>query len=151
LRRLLGVVRMEDTEEVGRSPQPTLARLEELVAQMRATGLSIELTVEGTPRELPAGIELAAFRIVQEALTNVLKHAHATWVGLTLCYTKEALTVKIQDNGRGQPGSRSSVGRGIIGMRERVALYDGELHAGPDPNGGYQVTARLPLLTLEPT
>jgi signal transduction histidine kinase len=149
LRRLLAAVRPENPGDAPPAPQPTLARLADLVAQVRATGLAVELTVSGEPRELPAGVELTAYRIVQEALTNTLKHAHAKSAGVTLTYDPTAVRVDVRDDGWGAARGETAAGRGIIGMRERVALYGGEFRAGPSPEGGFRVTARIPLQTPE--
>jgi signal transduction histidine kinase len=145
LRRLLAAVRPENPGDAPPAPQPTLARLADLVAQVRATGLAVDLTVAGEPRELPAGVELTAYRVVQEALTNTLKHAHASRAGVTLSYDPTAVRVDVGDDGRGAARGETTAGRGIIGMRERVALFGGEFVAGPMPNGGFRVAARIPL------
>jgi signal transduction histidine kinase len=144
LRRLLGVVSPDDAEETsGFSPQPRLGRLPELLEQVGAGGLQVELNVEGRPRELPAGVELSAFRIVQEALTNTLKHARASRAEVGLRYTDTGLEVEVIDDG--VAGSGGGRGRGIVGMRERAALFGGELSAGPRPAGGFRVRAWMPL------
>jgi signal transduction histidine kinase len=145
LRRLLAAVRPESPGDAPQAPQPTLARLDDLVAQVRTTGLAVELVIAGEQRPLPAGIELTAYRIVQEALTNTLKHAHATRAVVTISSTPTAVTVDVRDDGRGTPRGETSGGRGIIGMRERVALFGGDFSAGPAPEGGFRVTARIPL------
>jgi signal transduction histidine kinase len=139
LRRLLGA----DDGEGGVLPQPSLARLDELVDRVRATGLRVELAIEGTPRTVPDGVGLSAYRIVQESLTNTLKHARATRAVVRLRYRADSVEVEVTDDGVGaaQPG----VGRGLIGMRERVALFDGELDAGSRLGGGFGVRARIPV------
>jgi signal transduction histidine kinase len=144
LRRLLGVVSPdEDADGLGLFPQPGLARLPELLEQVGAGGLRVKLTVTGQPRDLPAGMDLSAFRIVQEALTNTLKHAGASRADVSLRYTDASLEVEVLDDGvAAGPGDR---GRGIVGMRERAALLGGELSAGPRPAGGFGVHARMPL------
>jgi signal transduction histidine kinase len=144
LRRLLGVVSPnEEPEGPGFAPQPGLSRLPELVEQVGAGGLRVELTIEGQARDLPAGVDLSAFRIVQEALTNTLKHAHASRADVSVRYTDAGLEVEVLDDGvAGAPTER---GRGIVGMRERAALLGGELSAGPRPAGGFGVRARMPL------
>jgi signal transduction histidine kinase len=132
------------------APQPGLARLPELLEQMRAAGLAVELVVEGDPRAVPVGMDLSAYRIVQEALTNVLKHAgdnvHAR---VLLRYSAAELTVEVDDDGNG-PASTDGVGRGLIGMRERVALFGGDLTSGARPGGGFRVRAGIPLRSEEP-
>jgi signal transduction histidine kinase len=144
LRRLLGVVSPdEDGDAPGFAPQPGLARLPELVEQVGAGGLRVKLTVMGQPRDLPAGVDLSAFRIVQEALTNTLKHAGASRADVSLRYTDASLEVEILDDGVANGGAGG--GRGIVGMRERAALLGGELSAGPRPAGGFAVRARMPL------
>ena len=144
LRRLLGVVSPgEDGDAVGFAPQPGLARLPELIEQVGAGGLRVKLTVVGQPRDLPAGLDLSAFRIVQEALTNTLKHARASRSDVSLRYTDASLEVEILDDGVADGGAGG--GRGIVGMRERVALLGGELSAGPRRAGGFGVRARMPL------
>jgi signal transduction histidine kinase len=144
LRRLLGVVRPSDEEEPpGFVPQPGLAGLPELIEQVTASGLRVKLTVVGEPRELPAGVDLSAYRIVQEALTNTLKHARASRAEVALRYGDAGLELEIVDDGSEQ--SAGGAGRGIIGMRERAALFGGELLAGPRPTGGFRVRATLPL------
>ena len=144
LRRLLGVLRSAD-EDLAIGPQPGLGSLEALVEQVRASGLPVELRVEGEPVRLPAGIDLSAYRIVQEALTNVVKHADDATTEVVIRYASGQLELDILDDGRGAPVSPNGSGHGLIGMRERVALYGGTLEVGPRENGGYAVRARLPL------
>jgi signal transduction histidine kinase len=150
LHELLGVLGAD--EDAGpRAPQPSLTRLDALIDQVGRGGLPVELHVTGDPAPLPVGLDLSAYRIIQEALTNTLKHAAATHTTVTLDYTPEALTVEILDDGAGardRPGE--TAGHGLIGMRERVALYRGELHAGPRPRAGYAVRAQLPLSPIGP-
>jgi signal transduction histidine kinase len=144
LRRLLGVVSAAgESEEAGFSPQPGLARLPELLEQVGAGGLRVRLTVSGQARGLPAGVDLSAFRIVQEALTNTLKHAHASRAHVSVRYSDTGLEVEVLDDGIA--GAPAGGGRGIVGMRERAALVGGELSAGPRPAGGFGVRARMPL------
>jgi signal transduction histidine kinase len=144
LRRLLGRVRPEDggTEL---APQPGLARLDALLEQVRAAGLQVDLTVEGTPRELPIGLDLSAYRIVQEALTNILKHAHASKATVHIRYEPDAIELEVVDDGRGPGPDETQRGQGIIGMRERAALVGGALRVGRAPGGGFAVDARIPL------
>jgi signal transduction histidine kinase len=143
LRRLLGVLRT-DREGAERAPQPGLDRLPFLVAQVEQAGLPVLLIVKGTPRPLPAGIELSAYRIVQEALTNTLKHAGMTRAVVTLGYRDGYLELRISDDGRSS-GAGLVPGQGLVGMQQRAALLGGELAAGPGPEGGFQVRAKLPV------
>jgi len=144
LRRLLGVVRpAPEDDRVDREPQPGLARLPELIEQVSATGLRVELAVGGEPRDLPLGVDLSAYRIVQEALTNTLKHASAENVEVTIAYQDARLELEVLDDGAG--GDVGGDGRGLIGMRERVGLLGGELTAGPRAGGGFGVRAVIPL------
>jgi signal transduction histidine kinase len=145
LRRLLGVLRELD-EEPSRLPQPRLAELGALLDQVRAAGLDVELTREGPRSPLPAGIELSAYRIVQEALTNALKHAGPGHARVWVRRRPHLLEIEVVDDGDAGPQSAAGVnGHGLVGMRERVALYGGTLEAGPGAAGGYSVRARLPL------
>jgi signal transduction histidine kinase len=140
LRGVLEALRHPDS----RAPAPTLARVGDLTAQAAAAGLEIETAIEGEPRTLPAGVELAAYRICQEAVTNVIRHAGAHRARLTLAYGERELTVEVVDDGRGVNGS-SGGGNGLPGMRERTAAVGGSLETGPLPDGGFRVHARLPL------
>jgi signal transduction histidine kinase len=140
--RLLGMLR-RDGEELGLAPQPGLDDLEGLVEQTRRAGLPVELRVEGTPRPVPLGADLSAYRIVQEALTNARKHAGEARATVTVRYGVEALEVEVADDGSG--AGNGGGGHGLVGMRERVALFGGDLHAGPRPGGGFRVHARLPI------
>jgi signal transduction histidine kinase len=142
LRRLLGGVR---TDDGSLTPLPGLARLGDLIAQVRAAGLQVDLNVEGQPHELPAAVDLSAYRIVQEALTNTLKHAQASSATVLVRYTGDAVEVEVVDDGRGATTNGDERGQGIIGMRERTALFGGELRAGPAPGRGFAVSARIPL------
>jgi len=143
MRRLLGMLRRSD-EELALAPQPSLKQLDTLVAQVQAAGLPVEVTVEGEPRELPPGVDLSAYRIVQEALTNALKHAGPARARVLLRYCPDDLELEIADDGPGT-GDGSGSGQGLIGMRERVSVYGGELQAGRRPESGYALRARLPL------
>jgi signal transduction histidine kinase len=148
LRRLLGVIRAEDSRgtEASYTPQPGIEYLDELVRQVCETGLSVELSVIGEPRPLPEGVGLCAYRIVQEALTNTLKHAHASGAKVNVRYVADALELQVVDDGRGRSAVNGETGgHGLIGMRERVALFGGELTASPRGSQGYEVRARLPL------
>jgi signal transduction histidine kinase len=143
LRRLLGILRSED-EELAIGPQPGLGSLQSLVEQMHTAGLPVQLRIEGEPVQLPAGIDLSAYRIVQEALTNVVKHAGDAAAEVVVRYGPRALELAIVDDGHGRATSRNGAGHGLIGMRERVALYSGTIEAGTQDGGGYAVRARLP-------
>jgi signal transduction histidine kinase len=148
MRRLLGVLRTADSATVSTVPQPSLRRLPELVREAAEAGLPVEVAVVGEPAELPAGRELAAFRIVQEALTNVRRHAHATTARVRLAYTPTSLRIDVTDDGRGRTGTHA--GHGLVGMRERAALYGGTLETGPADGGGFRVTAVLPVGEPQP-
>jgi signal transduction histidine kinase len=148
LRRLLGVLRDDDGAR-SHAPAPGLSDLPHLVEEVRAAGVPAALHVEGHPGAVHAGVELSAYRIVQEALTNVIKHAgHATRVDVTVRYAPYGLTVEVVDDGRGAAQSRNGdyegSGHGLIGMRERVEVWGGELTVGPATGGGYRVRAQLP-------
>jgi signal transduction histidine kinase len=149
LRRLLGIVRPGDGPYTF-APQPRLVRIDDLIEHMRATGLAVELTIEGRPRELPPGVDLSAYRIVQEALTNTLKHADASHATVLVRYGAEMLDVEVVDDGRGAMVDGAEHGRGIIGMRERAALVGGELQVGRASHGGFLIHARIPLEEPEP-
>ena len=145
LRRLLGVIRA-DEDHAGYAPQPGIEYLDELVGQIRETGLTVELSVLGEPRELPEGVGLCAYRIVQEALTNTLKHADASEAQVSVRYVADALELQVTDDGRAAPlVNGDTTGHGLIGMRERVALFGGELWVGARAGRGFEVSARLPL------
>ncbi|GAB3658923.1 sensor histidine kinase [Actinocorallia lasiicapitis] len=153
MRRIVGVLRTDrDVVQPGAelAPQPGMEDLAGLIEQIKETGLAVQLDVDGEPRKLSTGVDLAAYRLIQEALTNSLKHAgpHArAWVRLR--YTDRSLTLEVVDNGRGaaagMPDDTDSPGHGLVGMRERVALYGGELRIGPRIGGGFEVRARFPL------
>src|SRR6266542_944234 len=144
LRSVLDVLRQVD-EASPRAPTAGLASLDDLVARTAAAGLEVRTRVEGEPRALPAGVDLAAFRIVQEALTNVARHAGPASATVRVAYGDDDLTVQVDDDGRGPGGGTSGGGNGIPGMRERAAALGGRLRAGPRPGGGFQVLASLPL------
>jgi signal transduction histidine kinase len=143
MRRLFGIVRGEDGH-TALAPQPGLARLDVLLEQERKAGLPVELAIEGERRTLPPGIDLTAYRIVQEALTNARKHAHPARALVTIHYGREALDLQITNDGR-RDQTGEGTGHGLVGMRERVALYGGELEAGPHRRDQYAVRARLPV------
>jgi signal transduction histidine kinase len=143
MRRLLGAIR-SDGEQPGLSPQPGLDRLDGLVDEVRHAGLPVDLHVEGTRVPLPRAIDLSAYRIVQEGLTNVRKHAQARKADVTLRYEPDGLRIEIRDDGRGADES-GSPGYGLIGIRERVKIYGGEMATGTASGGGFVLTTRLPL------
>jgi signal transduction histidine kinase len=144
MRRLLEVLKAEEDGD-GRAPQPGLARIDELLDAMRASGLPVEAVVEGTPRPLSPGVDLSAYRIVQEALTNALRHAGGASARVLVRYAPDGLELEIADHGFGpRDDPEASGGHGLIGMRERVHLFGGELEAGPRRGGGFLVRARLP-------
>jgi signal transduction histidine kinase len=144
LRRLLSAVRPGLDEPSG--PQPGLDRLDELAEPLRAGGLTVVVRREGPATTLPAGVDVSAYRIVQEALTNTVRHARATRAEVTVRYGPDAVELDVRDDGRStQSGGANGSGHGIAGMRERAALLGGTLEAGPLPGGGYRVHARLPL------
>ena len=144
LRRLLGVLHLGESE-ASLAPQPGLARLDDLLAQTRRAGLPVELAVSGEPRLLPPGVDLTAYRIVQEALTNARKHAGPARAHVSLRYEIEALEIGVTNDGRRAANRDNGVGHGLVGMRERVALYEGTFEARPRAQGGYAVRARLPV------
>jgi signal transduction histidine kinase len=146
LRRLLDTVR-PDAGRDANDPQPGLEQLDTLVASVRAAGLDVAVRYEsppGPPVDVPAGVDLSAYRIVQEALTNTLRHARATRAAVTVRYTSAAVEVEVTDDGSG-PGHATESGRGLVGMRERVALLGGTLEVGAAARGGFRVSAALPL------
>jgi signal transduction histidine kinase len=139
LRQVLG-----SGEESGLAPQPTLNRLDGLLEQVRAAGLAVELEVIGEQPELPPALELSAYRIVQEALTNTLRHAGAAHAVVRLHFDPGAVTIDVHDDGS-VPSANGGNGRGLIGMRERVSTFGGRLETGPETGGGFRVTATLPV------
>jgi signal transduction histidine kinase len=152
LAHLLGVLR-ENGDEVGLEPQPGVVDVSELVGQAERSGLRVRLSCEGSFDPLPPGVQLSAYRIVQEALTNVLKHAGAGSAVVALRAVDHGLEVEVTDDGAHRPADDAgtlpeprmpSGGHGLVGMRERVAAYGGTLNAGPVESGGYRVLARLP-------
>jgi signal transduction histidine kinase len=143
MRRLLGMLRATD-EAQALAPQPSLRYLDSLVEQLRDAGLPVELRIEGTPVELPPSLDLSAYRIVQEALTNTLKHSGGGRSRVVVRYREHDVELEIADDGRGTTNGTGS-GSGLVGMRERAALVGGQVEAGPAADGGYAVRARLPL------
>jgi signal transduction histidine kinase len=150
MRRMLGILGEPATDgDPSREPMPGLDRLGELIEQVRAAGLPVELSIEGDRRQLDAGVELSAYRVVQEALTNALKHATGARARVRLTYEPRTLEIDVTDQGgtgHRDLGEIGPGGRGLIGMRERVALFEGDFEAGRIP-GGFRVHARLPLAT----
>ena len=145
MRRLLGVLR-EDDDAGAFAPQPGVAELNDLVEQVRSSGLAVTFEVEGTPPAMSKGRQLTIYRIVQEAMTNTLKHGGPrVAVSVRLRYTEDALEIRVDDDGRGAAAPDDGRGHGLAGMRERVAVYGGDVHAGPRPGGGFEVVARLPV------
>jgi signal transduction histidine kinase len=144
MRRLLGILRSDD-QQADLAPVPGLDQLRELLDQARRAGMSVSFTLEGAVRPLPEGAELAAYRVVQESLTNTRKHGGlAAAAAVTLRYEPDALALQVTDDGLGAAAVGDGPGLGLTGMRERIEMYGGTVHAGPLPGGGYQVTARLP-------
>jgi signal transduction histidine kinase len=141
MRTLLGVLRAS----APLAPQPGLADLEELVDGVREAGLPVTLRIEGSPRPLPQAADLSAYRIVQEALTNALKHAGPARADVVVRFEAGAVTLEVRDTGMGA-GQGGGTGHGLVGMRERVAMFGGELDASPAPEGGFAVRARLPVV-----
>jgi signal transduction histidine kinase len=145
MRRMVGVLRRPE-EAPALAPQPSLDHLNRLVDQAREAGLPVELRIEGEAIQLPAGIDLTAYRLVQEGLTNVVKHAEATRAEVLVNYGDGYLEVTVRDDGKGL-GNGDGGGHGLVGMRERVSVYGGEIDAGPQTGGGYRLRAKLPLTT----
>ncbi len=143
MRRLVGVLRRPE-EAPALAPQPSLEHLDRLVSKARESGLPVELRIEGEPAQLPPGLDLTAYRLVQEGLTNALKHARASNANVLVRYGDGEVEISVTDDGSGDGGGDSG-GHGLVGMRERVSVYGGELESGPLPEGGYRLRARLPL------
>jgi signal transduction histidine kinase len=143
MRRMVGVLRRPE-EAPALAPQPSLEHLDRLVEQAREAGLPVDLRVQGDAVELPAGVDLTAYRLVQEGLTNAIKHARASRAEVLVNYGEGAIEVIVSDDGTGV-GNGDGSGHGLVGMRERVSVYGGELDAGPKPGGGYRLRAKLPL------
>jgi signal transduction histidine kinase len=143
MRRLVGVLRRPE-EAPALAPQPSLQHLDKLVDQVRESGLAVDLTVEGEVASLPASVDLAAYRLVQEGLTNTLKHAQAHHAEVLVRYGKGELEVVVADDGNGLGGGDGG-GHGLVGLRERIAVAGGKLAAGPRSGGGYEVRARIPM------
>jgi signal transduction histidine kinase len=143
MRRLLGAMR-HDGDQVDFSPQPGLDGLASLLAEVGRAGLPVELHVDGEPFALPRGVDLSAYRIVQEGLTNALKHARATTADVTVRYRLDELEIEVRDNGIGS-STTDGLGHGLVGVRERVKIYGGEMSAGSANGGGFVLSTRLPL------
>ncbi|MEU4829475.1 sensor histidine kinase [Streptosporangium sp. NPDC023615] len=151
MRRLVGVLRDDTGTAEPHAPQPGLARLDELVERSRTSGLPTGLAVRGTPRELPEGEQLVIYRIVQEALTNSLKHGGpGTRATVEVAFGREEVELEIADDGRGAAVPGIAGGHGLVGMRERAAVYGGTVSAAPRPGGGFRVLARIPVRRDEP-
>jgi len=144
MRRMLGVLRTDD-QAPGLAPQPSLRGLPQLVDQMREAGLEIQLAVTGAQVPLPPGLDLSAYRIVQEALTNALKHAGRTSATVRVAYQPDRLLLDVSNQPGATPRGRMNRGHGIVGMRERAALFGGTMKAEPQADGGYRVQAALPI------
>ena len=145
MRRLLAAMRREG-EEAELVPQPGLDGIDSLLAEVGRAGLPVELHVDGEPVPLPRGIDLSAYRIVQEGLTNALKHAHASDANVTFRYGPDELEIEVRDNGQGS-STTDGLGHGLVGVRERVKIYGGEMSAGSANGGGFVLSTRLPLET----
>jgi signal transduction histidine kinase len=143
MRRLVGMLRSDGEEPL--APQPRLAELETLVTQVNEAGLPVSLSIEGERRELPVGIELSAYRIIQEALTNALKHAEDAQAHVNVRYGRDSLEIEVSDEGGHPSQADASGGHGLLGMRERVALYGGSIEAGRQSSGGFTVRVLLPI------
>jgi signal transduction histidine kinase len=143
MRRLLAAMR-RDGEEVELLPQPGLDGLDSLLDEVGRAGLPVELHVDGEPFPLPRGVDLSAYRIVQEGLTNALKHARASNADVTFRYRIDELEIEVRDNGQGS-ATTDGLGHGLVGVRERVKIYGGEMRAGVVAGGGFVLSTRLPL------
>jgi signal transduction histidine kinase len=150
MRRMLVLLRIgTDGETVAYDPAPGLPGLPELLDRVRTAGVGVELRITGDERPLPPGVQLCAYRVIQESLTNVIKHAPAAFATVELHYGRDGLTATVRDDGHGPAGPAPGAGQGLIGMRERAALYGGTLEAGPRPGGGFEVRLALPLSGAE--
>jgi len=154
MRRVIGVLAQDGESDVALAPQPGVATLPQLAAQVTAAGVAIDLEVQGSGTNVPVGLDLSAYRIEQEALTNTLKHAHATTAAVRIRYRPDAVEVEITDNGHpASPATQSPAsggnGRGLIGMQERAAIFGGSLECGPQSAGGWGVRAYLPIAATE--
>jgi signal transduction histidine kinase len=145
MRQILTVLRADDSPGAAVTPTPGLDDLPALVTQVGETGIDVDVHVSGEPRPVPTGVGLAVYRIIQEALTNVIKHAGPAHASVLLRYTEDDMLVEVRDDGHASTPDVAAGGHGLIGMRERAAVHGGELTAGPDPDGGFMVRARLPV------
>lgn len=146
MQMLLGILR-DSGEAASLAPRPGMDRLDELIAQVRDAGLNVAVRIEGKERPLPAPLDMSAYRIVQEALTNTLKHAGTAHADVFVRFGDQQVELEVRDNGCGNSGSPDG-GYGLLGIRERVLLYGGDFEAGPRPDGGFRVHARLPIQTV---
>jgi signal transduction histidine kinase len=144
MRRMVGVLRRPE-EAPALAPQPSLVHLDRLVEHVREAGLAVALHVEGEPKPLAPGVDLTAYRLVQEGLTNALKHAQASRADVTVRYSDGEVQLVVADNGKGSSNGSTDGGHGLVGMKERVSVYGGDLEAGPAPAGGFVLRARLPV------
>jgi signal transduction histidine kinase len=144
MRRLVGVLRAEN-DAADYVPLPGLAELPALVDRARGNGQNVQLSIDGTPVELPSSLDLSAFRIVQEALTNATKHAPGAPVSIALCWQPSSLRIEVHDRGPGARGMPSPDAHGLVGMRERVRIHGGDLQAGNGADGGFTIRALLPI------
>lgn len=144
MRRVLGVLHTEPESEE-HAPQPGLAAVTDLLERVRAAGLQVTITTEGDPPSIPSGLDLTAYRIIQEALTNTLRHAQASEARVTISYSPELIGLEVADNGIGPSKNGASAGHGLDGMRERAELFGGKVTTGPNPGRGYRVRAELPV------
>jgi signal transduction histidine kinase len=144
MRRLVGMLRYSTPDL---APQPTLRDLDALIAHARDSGLSVDVSIEGMPSNLLASVDLTAYRIIQEGLTNTIRHAQARHAKVAVCYRANSLDIEICDDGLGVRGHDPDVGHGLLGMRERVDVFGGQLQTGPGPDGGFRIQARLPVAT----
>jgi signal transduction histidine kinase len=143
MRGLVGILRETGADDV-QAPRPSLDRVDDLLTDVRAAGLPVVLTQTGDPQPLPSGLDASAYRVLQEALTNVLRHAGPAATRVELSHRPDSLVITVEDDGGTPSVPPSPGGNGLIGMRERVALFDGSLEAAPRPQGGYRVRARFP-------
>ena len=145
MRRMLGVMPTSAETAAALAPQPGLQHLDDLIAKIEAAGLPVTLRIEGEQLQLPPGVDLSAYRIVQEGLTNALKHAHGSQAEVVVRFDDRTLHLEVADDGAGGEGVPGELGRGLVGMRERAALYGGTLEAGPRDGGGFVLRADLPI------
>jgi signal transduction histidine kinase len=144
MRRLVGLLR-ESGAMPEFSPQPSMRTVDVLVGTVREAGLPVEIEIEGEPRELPPGVDLSAYRVIQEALTNALRYAGPAQAWVTVRWKETGLELEIANDGRSEPGEGGGGGHGLTGLRERVALVGGSVDSGPRPGGGFVVRAHLPI------